>query len=311
MKKFAFVFPGQGSQSLGMLAELASQYPIVQETFAEASSVLGYDLWALTQQGPTEKLNETAFTQPALLVAGVACWRVAENLDLPKPLVLAGHSLGEYTALVCAGSLDFKDAVMLVKNRGELMQAAVPLGTGGMAAIIGLELDAVRALCDEVSEGEVLAPANLNSPGQIVIAGAAQAVVRAIAAAKGKGAKMAIALPVSVPSHCDLMRPAAKQLAAVMESIQFKVPHIPVYHNVDVVVHQDAASIKKALIEQLYSPVRWIEIVEAFAGLGVNAIVECGPGTVLGSLNKRIDKEIENFSMGMIEGVEKLSSLRA
>jgi [acyl-carrier-protein] S-malonyltransferase len=308
MKKTAFVFPGQGSQSLGMLGELATQYSIVQETFAEASSVLGYDLWALTQQGPVEKLNETAFTQPALLAAGVACWRIAVDLKLPQPSVLAGHSLGEYTALVCAGSLDFKDAILLVKNRGEFMQAAVPAGKGAMAAIIGLELDVLEVVCKEAAQGQVLAPANMNSPGQIVIAGEAEAVARASILAKEKGARMAVPLPVSVPSHCDLMRPAAERLAQVMKEIEFKKPQIPVYHNVDVKTHSDSSHIQQALVDQLYSPVRWIETIQSFAGLGVNAIVECGPGVVLGSLNKRIDKEIENFSMSDLASVEKILS---
>jgi [acyl-carrier-protein] S-malonyltransferase len=309
MKKIAFVFPGQGSQSLGMLGDLAAQYPLVQETFTEASSVLGYDLWSLTQQGPLEKLNETAFTQPALLSAGVACWRVWSSLKKPLPTVLAGHSLGEYTALVCAGSLDFKEAILLVKNRGELMQAAVPVGEGAMAAIIGLELEAVEALCKEAAEGAVLAPANMNSPGQIVIAGEKKAIERAHKLAKEKGAKMAILLPVSVPSHCDLMRPAAERLALSLKSIPFQTPTIPIYHNVDVQTHGDAISIQQALISQLYSPVRWIETIETFAKQGVTHIIECGPGIVLGSLNKRIDKNMENFSMTDLSSLEKILML--
>jgi [acyl-carrier-protein] S-malonyltransferase len=309
MKTIAFVFPGQGSQKLGMLGELATRYSEVQETFREASSVLDYDLWALTQQGPIEQLNETAFTQPALLAAGVACWQIWLNSKKNLPSVLAGHSLGEYTALVCAGSLDFKDAILLVKKRGEFMQAAVPRGQGGMAAVIGLELETIEAVCNEAAEGQVLAPANMNSPGQIVIAGEADAINRAILLAKEKGAKMAISLPVSVPSHCDLMRPAAERLATVMTNIQFKSPQIPIYHNVDVQTHQNGDEIKQALIEQLYSPVRWIETIQTFATLEVGTIVECGPGTVLGSLNKRIAQNIENFSMSDLASLNKILTI--
>ncbi|MGL5533005.1 MAG: ACP S-malonyltransferase, partial [Plesiomonas shigelloides] len=248
MTTFAMVFPGQGSQSVGMLADLAQQFPIVEQTFAEASAVLGYDLWALVQQGPAEELNKTWQTQPALLTASVAIWRVWQEKNGAMPVMMAGHSLGEYSALVCAGVMDFKDAVRLVELRGKLMQEAVPEGTGAMAAIIGLDNDSIAKACAESAEGQVVAPVNFNSPGQVVIAGNKEAVERAGAACKAAGAKRALPLPVSVPSHCALMKPAADKLAVALQEITFNAPRIPVINNVDVAAESDADAIRSALV---------------------------------------------------------------
>jgi [acyl-carrier-protein] S-malonyltransferase len=290
--KSAFVFPGQGSQSVGMLAELAENYPVVNETFNEASAALGYDLWALVQNGPTEDLNQTDRTQPAMLTAGIAVWRVWQSISDTQPAYFAGHSLGEYSALVAAGSLSFTDAVKLVEKRGQLMQAAVPAGEGAMAAILGLEDDVVRELCAEAAAGEVVEAVNFNSPGQVVIAGAVQAVERAIALASEKGAKRALLLPVSVPSHCALMKPAAEQLAAELESLTINLPTIPVIHNASVTVATTVEDVKKLLAEQLYNPVRWVESVNWMAEQGVDTLVEVGPGKVLAGLTKRINKSL-------------------
>ncbi|MBO1107599.1 ACP S-malonyltransferase [Plesiomonas shigelloides] len=288
MTTFAMVFPGQGSQSVGMLADLAKQFPIVEQTFAEASAVLGYDLWALVQQGPAEELNKTWQTQPALLTASVAIWRVWQEKNGAMPVVMAGHSLGEYSALVCAGVMDFKDAVRLVELRGKLMQEAVPEGTGAMAAIIGLDNDSIAKACAESAEGQVVAPVNFNSPGQVVIAGNKEAVERAGAACKAAGAKRALPLPVSVPSHCGLMKPAADKLAVALQEITFNAPRIPVINNVDVAAESDADAIRSALVRQLYSPVRWTETVESMSAQGVAHLQEMGPGKVLTGLTKRI-----------------------
>jgi [acyl-carrier-protein] S-malonyltransferase len=290
--KSAFVFPGQGSQSVGMLAELAENYPVVNETFNEASAALGYDLWALVQNGPAEDLNQTDRTQPAMLTAGIAVWRVWQSISDTQPAYFAGHSLGEYSALVAAGSLSFTDAVKLVEKRGQLMQAAVPAGEGAMAAILGLEDDVVRELCAEAAAGEVVEAVNFNSPGQVVIAGAVQAVERAIALASEKGAKRALLLPVSVPSHCALMKPAAEQLAAELESLTINLPTIPVIHNASVTVATTVEDVKKLLAEQLYNPVRWVESVNWMAEQGVDTLVEVGPGKVLAGLTKRINKSL-------------------
>ena len=292
MANIAFVFPGQGSQAVGMLSDLANTQPEVAHTFAQASDVLGYDLWSLVQDGPAETLNETDKTQPALLAASVAIWRAYVASGKPMPTVLAGHSLGEYSALVCAGVMAFSDAVKLVELRGQLMQQAVPAGTGAMYAIIGLDNDAIAAACESASQGAVVSPVNFNSPGQVVIAGEKDAVERAAAACKAAGAKMAVALPVSVPSHCALMKPAADKLAEALANITFSAPIIPVINNVDVVAPTDVASIKDALVRQLYCPVRWTETVEAMASQGVEHLVECGPGKVLTGLTKRINKSI-------------------
>lgn len=288
MTQFAFVFPGQGSQTVGMLTELAATFPLVEETFGEASDALGYDLWQLVSQGPAEELNKTWQTQPALLAASVAVYRVWQQQSGEQPVLMAGHSLGEYSALVCAGVLNFADAVKLVELRGKLMQEAVPEGTGAMQAIIGLDDAAIRKACEESAQGQVVSPVNFNSPGQVVIAGNKEAVERAGAACKAAGAKRALPLPVSVPSHCALMKPAADKLAVALESITFNAPAVPVINNVDVKAETDAAAIRHALVRQLYSPVRWTESVEAMAAQGVTQLLEMGPGKVLTGLTKRI-----------------------
>ncbi len=288
----AFVFPGQGSQSIGMLAGLAEAFPQVIATFAEASAVLGYDLWRRVQTGPEERLNRTEVTQPAMLAAGVATWRIWESRDGRRPVAMAGHSLGEYAALVCASALDFTDAVALVAERGRLMQEAVAAGVGAMAAILGLDDATVRTVCAEAAAGEVVEAVNYNAIGQVVIAGHHGAVERAMLIAKGRGAKRAVRLPVSVPSHCSLMRPAAEQFAGRLAEVRVRELHIPVFNNVDVASPGDPDAIRDALIRQLYQPVRWVEIIRRMAGDGVHQIYECGPGKVLTGLNKRIDKTL-------------------
>lgn len=293
----AFVFPGQGSQSLGMLSELGAQQHVIIDTFAEASAALGYDLWALTQQGPEEQLNQTDKTQPAILAASVALWRLWQAEGGPRPAFVAGHSLGEYSALVAAGSLPFADAVKLVELRVQLMQQAVPAGQGGMAAILGLEDADVLAACAEAAQGEVVSAVNFNAPGQVVIAGSAAAVERAIEACKAKGAKRAMALPVSVPSHCDLMRPAAERFAASVEAIAWQAPQIPLVQNVSAAVVADLDTLKRDLLAQLYSPVRWVESMVALGDRGVTSLVECGPGKVLSGLNKRCVKGVSTYNL--------------
>ncbi|MBL7635888.1 ACP S-malonyltransferase [Atlantibacter hermannii] len=288
MTQFAFVFPGQGSQAVGMLADVAAQYPIVEETFAEASAVLGYDLWALVQQGPAEELNKTWQTQPALLTASVALYRVWQQEGGKAPAMMAGHSLGEYSALVCAGVIAFSDAVRLVKLRGKLMQDAVPEGTGAMSAIIGLDDESIAKACEESAQGQVVSPVNYNSPGQVVIAGHKEAVERAGAACKAAGAKRALPLPVSVPSHCALMKPAAEKLAVELQNITFNAPSIPVVNNVDVACATDPDEIRNALVRQLYSPVQWTKSVELMASRDITHLYEVGPGKVLTGLTKRI-----------------------
>ncbi len=288
MSEFAMVFPGQGSQDLGMLADLATAFPVVEQTFAEASDVLGYDLWALVQQGPEEELNKTWQTQPALLAASVAIWRVWQEKGGKAPSLMAGHSLGEYSALVCAGVIDFKQAIRLVELRGELMQEAVPEGVGAMYVIIGLDNESIDRACKEAAQGQIVSPVNFNSPGQVVIAGEKEAVERAGDACKAAGAKRALPLAVSVPSHCALMKPAADKLAVVLEGIEFSHPQFPVVNNVDVEIEQSAEAIRDALVRQLYNPVRWTETVEFIAGQGVGRLLEVGPGRVLTGLTKRI-----------------------
>ncbi|WP_312074304.1 ACP S-malonyltransferase [Atlantibacter sp.] len=288
MTQFAFVFPGQGSQAVGMLADMAAQFPIVEETFAEASAVLGYDLWALVQQGPAEELNKTWQTQPALLTASVALWRVWQQEGGKAPAMMAGHSLGEYSALVCAGVIAFSDAVRLVELRGKLMQDAVPEGTGAMSAIIGLDDESIAKACEEAAQGQVVSPVNFNSPGQVVIAGNKEAVERAGAACKAAGAKRALPLPVSVPSHCALMKPAAEKLAVELQNITFNAPTIPVVNNVDVACATDPDEIRNALVRQLYSPVQWTKSVELMASRDITHLYEVGPGKVLTGLTKRI-----------------------
>ncbi|ALM71301.1 ACP S-malonyltransferase [Vibrio vulnificus] len=304
MSKFAIVFPGQGSQAVGMLADLGEQYEIVKQTFAQASEALGYDLWALVQNGPAEDLNQTFRTQPALLASSVAIWRVWQELGLAQPENLAGHSLGEYSALVCAGVIDFQEAIKLVELRGQLMQEAVPAGTGAMFAIIGLDDEAIAKACEEAAQGDVVSPVNFNSPGQVVIAGSKDAVERAGALCKEAGAKRALPLPVSVPSHCALMKPAAEKLAVALESIEFKAPQLPVINNVDVVAETDPAKIKDALVRQLYSPVRWTESVELMSSQGVEKLLEMGPGKVLTGLTKRIVKSLEAAAVNDVASLD-------
>ena len=312
MKKFAMVFPGQGSQTVGMLAELAGDYPIVQETFKQASEVLGYDLWQLVQEGPAEELNKTWQTQPALLTASVAVYRVwQQKYPELKPEVMAGHSLGEYSALVCAGVLDFQDAVKLVELRGKLMQQAVPEGTGAMYAIIGLDNDAIINACKQAEQGEVVSAVNFNSPGQVVIAGAKAAVERAAALCKEAGAKRALPLAVSVPSHCALMKPAADQLSVSLESITLKAPVVAVLNNVDVKAETDAVAIRNALVRQLYSPVRWTETVEKIAQNGVEVLVEVGPGKVLNGLTKRIVDSLQAVSVNDVKSLDSIEEVLA
>lgn len=291
------VFPGQGSQEIGMLKELSEVYPIVQEIFSEASSVLGYDLWNLVQEGSAEKLGQTWVTQPALLAASVAIFKVWQQKEGAKPDFMAGHSLGEYSALVCAGVIDFRDAIKLVELRGKLMQEAVPVGTGAMYAIIGLDNDVVVKACKEAEQGQVVSPVNFNSPGQVVIAGNKEAVERAAILCKEAGAKRALPLAVSVPSHCELMKPAADKLAEKLKTISFQEPQYSVINNVDVKIETSAQAIKDALIAQLYSPVRWTEIVEFMANQGTTLLVEMGPGKVLTGLTKRIIKTLSGCSV--------------
>jgi [acyl-carrier-protein] S-malonyltransferase len=293
--KFAFFFPGQGSQSVGMMQGFGDQ-PVVRDTFAQASEVLCQDLWRMVTE-PNEELNQTTNTQPLMLTAGVAAWRAWQQAGGAQPSVLAGHSLGEYTALVAAGALDFAAALPLVRYRAEVMQGAVAEGVGAMAAILGLDDDAVRAVCSEGAQGEVLEAVNFNSPGQVVIAGHKSAVERGMEAAKAKGAKRALILPVSVPSHCALMKPAADQLAAYLANVAITAPQLPVLHNADVSAYSDADKIKDALVRQLHSPVRWVETVQAIAAQGVSHAAECGPGKVLAGLNKRIVAEMTCFAL--------------
>lgn len=293
----AFVFPGQGSQAVGMLGELAAGESRITQTFEEASDALGYDLWALSQQGPAELLNQTDKTQPAILVASIALWRLWQDKGGVQPAFVAGHSLGEYSALVAAGSLQLADAARLVARRGELMQQAVPAGTGGMAAILGLDDADVQAACTEAAQGEVVSAVNYNAPGQVVIAGAAAAVERAIEACKARGAKRAMPLPVSVPSHCELMRPAAEQFAVEVAAVGLKALQIALVQNVTATAEADLDALQANLLAQLYSPVRWVESMQYLAAQGVTGLVECGPGRVLSGLNKRCVKGIDTWNL--------------
>jgi [acyl-carrier-protein] S-malonyltransferase len=306
--KLAFVFPGQGSQSVAMLSEFAGN-SIIENTFAEASEALGYDLWQLVSEGPAEKLNQTHFTQPALLTSSVALWRVWLSISEVKPDVMAGHSLGEYSALVCAGVVSLSDAVKLVKKRGELMQASVPAGTGGMSAVIGLADTEIIKACELAQQGEVVSAVNFNSPGQVVIAGQKSAVERAGQLCKDAGAKRVLPLPVSVPSHCALMADAATKLAEELNKISFSSPKVNIINNVDVVKEQSEDAIKAALVRQLYSPVRWSETVTQIVSDGITKVIEIGPGKVLQGLNKRIDKSISNVSMNTPDTVQKAQDL--
>jgi [acyl-carrier-protein] S-malonyltransferase len=309
--KIAFVFPGQGSQSVGMMQSFG-ELPCVHETFAQASELLDQDLWKLAAEGPAEELNLTSNTQPVMLVAGVALYRAWQAQEGPVPAIMAGHSLGEYTALVASGTLDFADAVPLVRFRGRAMQEAVPAGVGAMAAILGLDDDAVRAVCSEASSAnEVAEAANFNSPAQVVIAGNKAAVERGLKIAKARGAKRAVLLPMSVPSHCSLMRPAAERMREQLGSPSFRRGRVPVLHNADVKSAESADAIKAALVRQLVQPVRWVETVRQMVSSGVTHIVECGPGKVLAGLNKRIAPEarIFSFSDGSTFG-QALSALK-
>lgn len=304
----AFVFPGQGSQKIGMLAELAVEFPIVQNTFAEASEVLGYDLWALVQTGVQEDINLTERTQPLLLTASVAVYRAWQEKNGAQPALMAGHSLGEWSALVCAGVVAFKDAVKLVQQRGKFMQEAVPAGQGAMAAIIGLDDALIIEACKKAGQGEVVSAVNFNSPGQVVIAGTAAAVERASALCKDAGAKRALPLPVSAPFHTELMRPAAERLAEQVAATHFFAPKVSVVHNVTADIENDPEKIKALMIEQIFSPVRWVECVHTLSAKGVSLTLECGPGKVLSGLNKRINAELNTIS---VEKPEELNAALA
>lgn len=305
-KTLSFVFPGQGSQQVGMLSAYAQDsalFPLIQKTFDTASQVLGKDLWALSQQGPIEELNKTVNTQPLLLTAGVALWRVWQAKNGSIPHLLAGHSLGEYTALVCAQSISLEDGVQLVAHRAQFMQDAVPMGQGAMAAVLGLDDALLQAACDEAAEGEVVSCVNFNSIGQTVIAGTKTAVERAAVIAKTKGAKKVVMLPVSVPSHCALMKDAAKALSEKLAHIRITAPHIPIIHNVDVDMSSHPDDIRQKLVDQLCQPVRWVETIQRFASEGIQTTVECGPGKVLSALIKRIDPALSSL------GIENPSDL--
>jgi [acyl-carrier-protein] S-malonyltransferase len=305
-QNLAFVFPGQGSQKIGMLADLAANYPIVIQTFAEASQVLGYDLWDLVQNGAQEDINLTECTQPLLLTASVAVWRVWQAKNGVQPALVSGHSLGEWSALVCAGVVAFADAVKLVQQRGKFMQEAVPAGQGAMFAIIGLDDALIIEACKKAEQGEVVSAVNFNSPGQVVIAGTAAAVERAGALCKEAGAKRALPLPVSAPFHTSLMRPAADRLAEQIAATVFKAPQIPVVHNVTAQTESNPEKIKALMIEQIYSAVRWVECVNTMSAAGIKTTIECGPGKVLSGLNKRINSELTTLSVEKPEEVDSV-----
>lgn len=305
----AFVFPGQGSQSVGMLAELAEQHTEVISTFKQASDVLGYDLWDLVQNGPEAQLNETARTQPAMLSAGIAVWRVWQKHADFQPAYMAGHSLGEYSALVASGALQFEDAVKLVEQRGQLMQAAVPAGEGAMAAVLGLADADVEAVCQQAAAEGVVEAVNYNAPGQVVIAGHKKAVEKATELAQENGAKRAMLLPVSVPSHCELMQGAAEKLAELLKNTQIQLPDTPVVHNASVTISESADEIRKQLANQLYSPVRWVESVQWLQQQGVDTLVECGPGKVLAGLARRIDKSLNAQPLFDLKTLDKTREL--
>lgn len=312
MTSLAFVFPGQGSQQVGMLADIAARFPLIGETFAEASEQLGYDMWQMVQQGEQETLNLTENTQPVLLTASVALWRVWQQLGGEQPGLMAGHSLGEFSALVCAGSLQFADAVKLVRDRGRFMQTAVPVGVGAMAAVIGLEDAQIDQCCQQAAQGEVVEAVNFNSPGQVVIAGHAAAVERAIELCKEAGAKRALPLPVSAPFHTSLMRPAGEQLAASLQGMAIASPQIPVVHNVHAGTETDPEVIRDLLIKQIYSPVRWVECVNTMLEAGVATTVECGPGRVLSGLGRRIHKPLQVLNIEDPASLDKaLETLQA
>lgn len=296
-QKVAFVFPGQGSQKVGMLADMAEQYSIIKETFSEASDALGYDVWDMVQNGEQEQLNLTERTQPILLTSSVALWRCWQEKNGTVPSLMAGHSLGEFSALVCAGSLQFKDAVTLVRDRGQFMQTAVPVGEGAMAAVLGLADDKIAEICEASSSAGVVEAVNFNSPGQVVIAGSVAAVDVAIAACKEAGAKRAMPLPVSAPFHTSLMKPAGEKLAEKVAELEVVAPAIPVVHNVHAQTESNPEKIKELLVQQIYSPVKWVSCVETMLANGIEATVECGPGKVLGGLNRRIHKPLSAFAL--------------
>lgn len=309
--KLAFVFPGQGSQSIGMMAGY-DNLPVVRETFAEASDILAQDFWAMISHGSAEDLNLTVNTQPLMLMAGVAVYRAWESLGDKKPSILAGHSLGEYTALVVSGALSFEDALSLVRYRAQIMQEAVPEGTGAMAAILGMEDEVIASICQEVTASntqESVEPANFNSPGQIVIAGHTNAVLKSIELAKEKGAKRAVMLPMSIPSHCRLMKPAAEKMRQQLTATSLQSPAISVLHNVDVKSHHDTDSIRDILAQQLFNPVRWVDTIRRLAADGVTHIVECGPGNILTGLDKRIDRNLQHLSLSNGEAVKEAVSV--
>lgn len=297
MSKTAFLFPGQGSQSVGMMSAIAAETGVVEETFAEASEVLAYDLWDIAQNGPAERLNSTEVTQPALLAAGIATWRTWKSMGGFDPDFMAGHSLGEYTALVAAGALSFTDAVTLVAQRGRLMQEATPAGTGAMAAVLGLDDGVLAEVCESAAQGQVVSCANFNSPGQVVIAGEKDAVDRACGLAMKAGARRAIPLSVSVPSHCALMLAAAGQLQTVLAKVDVKVPAVPVLHNVNTETCTAADGIREALVQQLWQPVRWSATVQKLVDGGVQRFAECGPGKVLAGLNRRICRHSDTVAL--------------
>ncbi|WP_297572338.1 ACP S-malonyltransferase [uncultured Deefgea sp.] len=304
----AFVFPGQGSQSIGMMngwADLA----VVKATFDEASSVLGFDLWAMANEGPLEAINATVNTQPLMLTAGVAVWRAWQSQGGAMPAVMAGHSLGEYTALVAAEALSFGDALQLVRLRAEAMQEAVPVGTGAMAAVLGLSDELIIEACAEAAQGDVVQAVNFNSPGQVVIAGSKAAVERACEGCKARGAKRAMLLSVSVPSHCDLMKPAAEKLAAKLAVVEIHTPIVPVLHNADVAAYNNAEQIRDALVRQLYQPVRWVETIQKMAADGVTVVAECGPGKVLAGLTKRISSDVQGVALVDAASMDQLKSV--
>ena len=303
-KNLAFVFPGQGSQKIGMLASLASINTVVLDTFLEASEALGYDLWELVQSGEQEAINLTERTQPILLASSVAIWRLWQERSGPSPSLLAGHSLGEWSALVCSGVLGFTNALKIVRARGAYMQEAVPLGVGAMAAILGLDDQAVLDACDTARQGEVVDAVNFNAPGQIVIAGSALAVERAIELCKASGAKRALPLPVSAPFHTSLMHPAAENLAGLVNSTVFSTPQIPVIHNVHAQIESNPDAIKTLMLEQIYKPVMWVDCVKALKAQGVEILVECGPGRVLNGLSKRIDRELTSYATDDLASLE-------
>ena len=308
-QSLALVFPGQGSQQVGMLRELAERYSVVRTTFDEASGALGYDLWKVVQEGPESTLNTTACTQPALLTSSVAIWRVWQELEGPRPLVMAGHSLGEYSAMVCAGVIGFAEGVRLVRLRGEAMQAAVPEGQGAMAAVLGLDDETVETACRDAAQGEVVSAVNYNAPGQVVIAGNKSAVERAISLCQEAGAKRALPLPVSVPSHCALMQPAAERLAAEIGGLDLKTPRYTVVQNVDARAHDDVDTLSQRLVEQLYCPVRWTDCVNAMHERGARVFIECGPGKVLTGLNKRIQRQAKGLAVNDPDSLESALEL--